>query len=73
MRDANTVTPKAARGWSFTPLQLFGLGPKFTITCGRCDATFQKRLPTPMVGCPGITCPRCGTVNELPLVHGEGN
>lgn len=45
--------------------QLWGSGPKFTITCGNCSNTFSKRIP--MVDNPGIACPNCGAVNKLPV------
>lgn len=63
-----SVTPKAFRGWSMSLAQLFGSGPKFTITCGECDWTFKRRIP--MIDEPGIDCPRCGTVNVLPVTVG---
>jgi len=67
-----SVRCKSAQGRNTTPLQVFGLGPKFTITCGACDVTFRKRIP--MVDEPGVVCPRCGEVNILPfrVVEGEG-
>jgi len=61
-----TVKPKSMQGWSFTPLQLIGLTPKYTITCGECDFTFKNRIP--MVDYPGIKCPNCGVINKLPVV-----
>lgn len=45
--------------------QLFGSGPKWTITCGSCNATFRKRIP--MVDNPGIPCPSCSAINVLPI------
>lgn len=67
------VGPIAAhsyRGWSMSIAQLFGSGPKFTITCGNCRATFKKRIP--MISHPGIVCPRCSTVNILDVVAQTG-
>lgn len=60
-----TVTPKDFTGWNMSIMQLFGSGPKFTITCGGCEATFKKRIP--MIDNPGVVCPHCGAVNKLPL------
>lgn len=61
--DSNTVLPKAFSGFNVSLAQLFGSGPKFTITCGNCSLTFKKRIP--MVDYPGIPCPSCGTINIL--------
>jgi len=59
------VVPKSFSGWCMSIMQLFGSGPKFTITCGACLATFTQRIP--MVDRPGCPCPNCGAVNVLPL------
>lgn len=59
------VTPKYFEGWNMSLAQLFGSGPKFTITCGNCSGTFQKRIP--IVNHPGIACPYCGAINRLPI------
>tara|TARA_R110000787_G_scaffold286340_2_gene404266 strand:- start:1016 stop:1213 length:198 start_codon:yes stop_codon:yes gene_type:complete len=56
-----SVTPKEVTGWSMSIAQLWGSGPKLTIKCGKCEATFQKR--TPMVSNAGLPCPYCNTVN----------
>lgn len=60
-----TVAPHSFSGWNWSPAQMFGSGPKMTITCGACRLTFQRRIP--MVDNPGIACPKCQTVNVLPL------
>lgn len=60
-----TVEPLGFRGWNFTPLQIFGMGPKWAITCGKCRCTFEKRIP--MTHTPGIACPHCNVVNVLPI------
>ncbi len=57
-----TVRPKSASGFNFS---LFGSGPKWTITCGKCSGTFRERIP--MVNQPGVRCPYCGAINKLPL------
>lgn len=59
-----TVKPKNATGWNMSLAQLFGSGPKWTITCGDCSGTFKKRLP--MVDNPGVQCEYCGAINVLP-------
>ncbi len=59
----NTAFPKAAGGFNMSIAQLWGSGPKWTITCGDCEATFSKRIP--VIDRPGIICPHCGTVNIL--------
>lgn len=59
------VRPIALSGWNMSIAQLFGSGPKLTVTCGGCRATFRKRVP--MVDAPGLACPHCGAVNVLPL------
>lgn len=58
-----SVQALAAEGLNTSFLQLFGVGPKWTITCGSCRATFRKRLP--FVDHPGIICPQCGVVNVV--------
>jgi len=67
----NTVKPKAFSGYNMSIAQLFGSGPKFTITCGYCGGTFKKRIP--MIDNPGIECPLCKTINTLPFTikHGD--
>jgi len=60
------VIPKRAEGYNISwNLNLFS-GAKWTIVCGQCEHTFQARLP--LVNYPTVTCPRCNTVNKLPLV-----
>ena len=59
------VAPKDFTGWNMSIAQLFGSGPKWTITCGDCSATFKKRIP--MMDTPGIACPHCGAINILPI------
>ena len=61
-----TVSPKSFSGYGMSIAQLWGSGPKFTIACGQCGATFTKRVP--MVDDPGVPCPNCRAVNVLPLV-----
>jgi len=58
-----STAPKAARGFNMSLMQIFGQGPKWTVTCGKCEGTFQKRLP--MVADPGVACPYCGEINVL--------
>lgn len=65
MRRPKTVKPISAEGNNMTLLQLFGKGPLWTITCGGCRATFEKRLP--LVDNPGVSCPHCGAVNVIPI------
>jgi len=60
-----TVEPIQATGYNMSLAQLFGSGPKWTITCGECKGTFRKRIP--MIENPGIPCPYCGSVNILPV------
>lgn len=59
------VAPKSFQGDSHTPLQLFGIGPKFTVRCGGCGADFEARAK--MVDRPRLKCPECAVLNELPL------
>ena len=58
----NVLRPIAFEGLN---MSLHPSGPKLTITCGGCRATFRKRVP--MVDNPGVTCPRCGATNVLPI------
>lgn len=62
----NTTSPYSFYGKSGTLLQIFGMGPMFNITCGKCKASFSKRVP--IVDNPGLKCPTCGAINILPLV-----
>lgn len=64
------VKPKYIGGWNMSIAQLWGSGPKLTITCGDCSSTFKQRVP--MIDKPGVVCPHCGTVNVLPLYANEG-
>lgn len=63
------VAAKSAEGFNFTLLQLFGLGPKWTIRCGWCLNHFTKRIQ--LVNYPTVPCPHCGTSNILNLVVDE--
>ena len=62
----HTVKAKDVVGWNMTLLQLIGIGPKLTITCGSCSGTFRKRVP-PGVNSPGIACRHCHAINVLPI------
>jgi len=63
---SEVVTPKRAEGFNISwNLNLFS-GPKWTIVCGKCEATFKARIPT--IDYPTVVCPHCGAVNELDLV-----
>jgi hypothetical protein len=53
-------------GWNFSPTMLLGIGPVFSVTCGRCGGGFRKRVP--LVSCPVVRCP-CGTANKLRLTY----
>lgn len=59
------VTPASASGWNMSLAQIFGLGPKWVITCGVCGRTWKERLP--MVDNPGLECPSCKTINVIPV------
>lgn len=63
---SKTVEPKDARGMNKSITQLWGSGPKWTITCGACEGTFRERIP--IIDEPGIACPYCHAINKLPLV-----
>jgi len=54
-----------AEGYNMSIAQLWGSGPMWAITCGKCEVTFQKRIP--VTNNPGVACPNCGIVNKLPL------
>ena len=58
-----TVIPKYFEGVNISIAQLFGSGPKWTITCGNCEMTFKRRIP--MIEEPGILCPHCNAINKL--------
>lgn len=60
-----TVQAKHATGMNMSFAQLWGSGPKWTITCGNCSCTFKHRLP--MVNYLGIQCPACKAVNIIPV------
>lgn len=60
------VEPRYFRGMSLSiTMNLFGVGPKFTIGCGDCPGTFVTRIP--LVDNPTVQCPYCDTWNQLPL------
>ena len=65
-----TVTPKNANGFNMSLAQLFGSGPKWSITCGGCSGTFKKRIS--MIDNPGISCPYCGAINVLQVTISRG-
>lgn len=60
-----TTTPKYFSGWNWTISQMFGMGPKLTITCGECSLSFTKRIT--MITNPGVECQYCGTTNIIPI------
>lgn len=70
-RDSDqVVSPRAYRGYGTSiTLNLFGVGPKFTISCGGCPGTFTTRIP--LVDSPTVRCPHCLSWNELDLVIGD--
>lgn len=60
------VTPHHISGLNMSLIgQLQGLTPKFTIVCGHCHTTFRTR--TALHNNPATPCPRCNTINRLPL------
>ena len=62
----NTVTPAYFKGYNTSwNLNLFS-GPKYTITCGSCNHTFQERII--VMDYPTVVCPACRAVNKIPLV-----
>ncbi len=61
----------AFSGMSMSLWQLFGYGPLFSINCGHCGATFQKRIA--MIDNPRVECPRCKTLNRMPLEVDHGS
>jgi hypothetical protein len=63
------VIPKAASGYNMSIASIWGSGPKWAISCGRCEITFKARVP--MVDSPGLKCPHCGVINILPIVIGR--
>ncbi len=63
---SETVRPHDFNGYNMSLAQIFGRGPMFHITCGKCRTSFSKRVP--MVDQPGLRCPECGVVNIIPIV-----
>ena len=63
---SETVRPHDFNGYNMSLAQIFGRGPMLHITCGKCWASFSKRVP--MVDLPGLRCPECGVVNIIPIV-----
>ena len=61
----NIVEAEYFSGFNISIFQLFGLGPKFTIVCGKCLYTFRQRVP--VMDNPTVLCPHCGIINVLPL------
>ena len=52
-----------AAGYSGFAASIHPAGPKFTIQCGACPATFRARVP--VVRFPTVKCPECGVFNQL--------
>ncbi len=46
-------------------LNLFS-GPKWALQCGHCRHSWRERIP--LMDYPTVTCPRCHTVNRIPIV-----
>lgn len=66
MNKNQVVKIGAFRGMSLSwNLNLFN-GPKFDLRCGKCRHGWRERIQ--MVDYPTVTCPRCNTVNEIPLI-----
>lgn len=53
-------SPRHASGWN---MAFLGRGPKWTILCGACPATFISRIA--IIGYQTVRCPDCGAYNEL--------
>lgn len=53
-------------GFSCTLLMLVGVGPKFTIECGKCHHVFKQRII--VMDYPEVICPACRAVNVIPVV-----
>lgn len=66
---AKIVKPRDFSGFNFSPMMIFGIGPKFAITCGNCFLSFEKRIP--LVDNPGLCCPHCDCINVMPLGVGR--
>jgi len=64
------VNAADADGPVMSLMQLFGLGPRWTIRCGHCGNTFSERLP--MIDFPTIPCPLCKTLNRIQVVTETG-
>jgi len=58
-------------GMNMSIAQLWGSGPKFTVTCGECYSNFKERIQ--MVDYPVVKCPVCQTPNRLNLVINSHN
>lgn len=52
-----------AAGYSGFAASLHPAGPKFSVRCGNCPATFRSRVP--FVAYPTVKCPECGAFNRL--------
>lgn len=57
------VDARDATGWD---MSLHPAGPKWTIRCGNCPATFKARLP--IIDQPTVKCPECGVFNLINVV-----
>jgi hypothetical protein len=62
----NVVIAAYYSGYNWSIWCLFGSGPLWTIKCGHCAATFQKRVP--MIDEPTVECPKCHVPNILSIV-----
>lgn len=63
------VAPYQFSGRSMSIWGIFGVGPMFNITCGKCGTSFRKRLP--LLDKPKILCDTCGCLNEIPVYTGD--
>ena len=60
------VAISASTIWSMTLLQLFGIGPKMHVLCGKCERWFAGRIM--MVNRPRLKCTFCDAINILDIV-----
>jgi rubrerythrin len=65
MKKVEKVEAASIEGFNVSIFQLFGSGPKMTVTCGECGFKFKKRII--MVDEPTVICPYCDVMNTLPL------
>jgi hypothetical protein len=66
------VYSKAATGWDMSWAGFFGVLPKLTIVCGRCERRSRSRATRAVAGKVLVWCRCCGVANVVQGLTVEG-